>query len=120
MLEKNPKRTGSFYAHIELLGLGGHSSTPYRTRNPLVAGFEFIHAVQNNVWWGFSTFNNVTLFPVDFTSGVKANIIPETASITLYGEYAEKTEYETLQTIIRTSLDGIKALYHVDYTVTYQ
>ena len=120
MLEKNPKPVGSFYSIINLHGLGGHSSTPFKTHNPLVAGFDFIHAVQNKVWWEFSQFNNVSLLPVDFDSGTKANIIPETASITLYGEYAEEAEFEKLKEIISSALDAVSAYYHVTYSLSYK
>lgn len=120
MLEKNPERKGSFYSQINLHGLGGHSSVPFKTRNPLIAGFDFIHLVQNKVWWEFSQFNNVTLFPVNFDSGNKANIIPETAEISLYGEYVETADFEKLEAIISSALEAISAAYHIDYTVSYK
>ena len=120
MLEKNPKRTGSFYSQINLHGLGGHSSVPFKTHNPLVAGFDFIHIVQNKVWWEFSQFNNVSLLPVNFDSGIKANIIPETAEISLYGEYAETAEFEKLKEIISTALEAVSKAYQIDYTVSYK
>lgn len=120
MIEKNPKRTGSFYSYITLHGLGGHSSVPFKTHNPLVAGFDFIHAVQNKVWWEFSQFSNVTLFPVDFDSGTKANIIPETADFTLYGEFSSSEESEKLKEIISSALEAVSTYYHIKYTIAYK
>ena len=122
MLEKNPKRRGSFYSQINLHGLGGHSSVPFKTHNPLIAGSDFIHLVQNKVWWEFSQFNNVSLVPVNFDSGIKANIIPETAEITFYGEYSDAIEFEKLKSYyhVQTNLietfrrepDGKEAVRH--------
>ena len=120
MLEKNPERTGSFYTQINLHGLGGHSSVPFKTHNPIVAGFDLIHAVQNKVWWEFSQFSSVTLIPLDFDSGTKANIIPETAVLTFYGEYSEAEEFEKLKEIISSALEAVSVYYHIKYTVSYK
>lgn len=120
MLEKNPQRKGSFYSLINLHGLGGHSSVPFKTHNPLVAGSDFIHIVQNKVWWEFSQFNNVSLVPINFDSGIKANIIPETAEITFYGEYSEASEFEKLKEILTSALQAISTTYQIEYKISYK
>lgn len=120
MAEKNPQRTGKFYAIILLEGIGGHSSMPYKTHNPITSGFEFINIITGRLWYEFSSFDNVALFPVAFQAGTKNNIIPETARLGLYGEYAEERQYGQLKNIIIHSLETLRSLYQVDFKVEFQ
>lgn len=87
MNKNNPDRTRSFYAVIALAGLGGHSSVPHKAHNPIIAGNELIRIVAGKIWFEFDSFDNVTFFPVDFTAGTKANVIPDNAFLKYYGEY---------------------------------
>ncbi len=119
MAEKNPERSERITASVALQGLGGHSSVPFKTHNPVTAGFEFIHTVTARLWYEFDSFDNVALYPVGFDAGTKANIIPDTASIQLRLEYAAAGQGEKLKHIVQTSLEALKALYSVDYTVEF-
>ena len=120
MAEKNPERTERVRARINILGLGGHSSTPFKTHNPVTAGFEFVHAVTARLWYEFDSFDNVALYPVGFDAGTKSNIIPETAQLELRLEYAAEGQGEKLKNIVQTSLEAIKSLYSVDYSVQFE
>lgn len=113
-------RNGSFFAEIAILGLGGHSSVPFRTHNPVIAGFELIHTVNTRVWFEFDSFDNVTLYPVSFNAGTKENIIPEEAELKYYGAFADEVQEQHLKDVLVSSLEAIKNLYKVDYRISYE
>ena len=119
MAEKNPARTGAFEVTIRLFGLGGHSSTPYKTHNPIIAGFAYIHTVTERLWYEFDSFDNVALYPVNISAGTKANIIPEFADVTLRGEYVTEKQSAHLKNVIETSLQSLETLYHFTTTISY-
>lgn len=114
------KKIGAFYADININGLGGHSSVPFKTHNPVIAGFETIHTINTRVWFEFDSFDHVSLLPVEFQAGTKENIIPETAKLKFYGHYGSEEQKAHLKEVLETSLDSIKNLYHVDYELTYE
>lgn len=120
MAEKNPARTVRFKVTVAILGLGGHSSTPYKTHNPLIAATELIHVITQRIWYEFSAFDNVSLLPESFDSGTKINIIPETASFVLHGEYVDIEQLKKIKEIVTTSSDAIKALYKVEPSITFK
>ncbi len=120
MIERNPERTRKFDVRINLKGIGGHSSRPFVAKNPVLAGFEFIHITQNKLWWSFSQFENVELTPVAFEAGSAANIIPETVALTLHAEYATDAQEELLKQIIAQTQEAVNAGYQVSSTATYE
>ncbi len=115
---ENPERTVQFEATIELAGVGGHSSVPYKTHNPVNAGFALIRLVQDKVWYEFNSFDNVTMEPVDFAGGIKENIIPDDARLTYYGTCGTEAEKEKLLQILQEALDAIAEGYHVKGQIT--
>ncbi len=119
MAEKNPKRTETFDIAVHIIGLGGHSSTPFKTHNPVIAGFELIHAVTQRLWYEFDAFDNVALYPVSFSAGTKSNIIPETAELVLRAEFVTESQARQLKSLIETSADAVSALYQVHYKARY-
>lgn len=118
MIEKNPARTKKVDFLVTLKGIGGHSSKPHIAKNPVLAGFELLHLVQNKVWWSFSQFENVVLAPVDFDFGTKQNIIPESGSLKLSGEYSEEGQFDKLKKIVEDAAEAIKVNYGVNSEIT--
>lgn len=119
MIERNAERKFNMNIKINFQGVGGHSSRPYEAKNPVVAGFDFIHALENNLWWGFSQFDNVLVEPVDFECGTQQNIIPDKGFIQLYAEYDDEKNLPKIKEIIDKSLKSVKEAYGVDSTVEY-
>lgn len=113
MLEKNKKRIYKLLIHIELKGVGGHSSKPYLTKNPIIAGFEIVHIIFNRVWWSFSQFENIVVIPVNADFGTKQNIIPEEGIIEFRAEYSESIHKEKLKNIFSETLQAINSAYGV-------
>lgn len=119
MIEKNPERKNNVEIKINFKGKGGHSSTPFRLKNPIIASLDFIHLLENNIWWGFSQFENVVVEPVDYDAGTKSNIIPETAFLALHGEYSENEQLEKIKKFVNKSVEAVKSNYDVDSTVEF-
>ena len=119
MNKNNPDRTNSFYAVIALMGHGGHSSVPHKAHNPILAANELIRIVAGKVWFEFDSFDNVTFFPVDFTAGTKANVIPDNAFIKYYGEYVTEEQYVHLKQVLENALKAVGEACHVAYKVSY-
>ncbi len=120
MSKVNPDRTAGFWADITLTGVGGHSSVPFKTHNPINAGFALIQTVQNKVWFEFDSFDNVVLDPIDFNGGIKENIIPDTAQIRYYGAYVTAGQQEQLKQILSNALEALKLTFQVDYKISYK
>ena len=114
MIEKNPARTKKVKFLVNLTGIGGHSSKPHIAKNPVLAGFELLHLVQNKVWWSFSQFENVVIAPLDFDFGTKQNIIPESGKLLLSGEYSDDIQFKKLKEILEDAAEAIKINYGVN------
>ncbi len=119
MIVKNPKPSKSIDIEINFKGVGGHSSVPFKLKNPIVASFDFIHLIENKVWWSFSQFENVSLEPVDYDSGTKSNVVPETAYLKLHGAYSENEQLKKIKEIVKAGLIAIKDNYGVDSSVKF-
>lgn len=100
MYEPNLERVISSYVTIHIQGLGGHSSMPSKTHNPILAATMLIHLVSEKVWFSFDSFDNVSLLPISFNAGNRGNIIPETAHILFKAEAATKEQLEKLKVVI--------------------
>ncbi len=120
MSKLNPNREKNFYANIILKGAGGHSSTPYKTHNPINAGFVLIQMIQNRVWFEFDGYDNVKFNPVSIDGGAKENIIPDTATVQYYGECVTEDQYEKLKQILDSTLKAIQVTYQIDYQLNYE
>lgn len=120
MIEKNSERSRKIEIEINLKGVGGHSSRPHISKNPVVAGFEVLHLVSNRLWWGFSQFENVAINPVAFDFGTKQNIIPESGSLKLAAEFSTDEQYQKIKQIVEKSLEAVKINYSVESTYNIQ
>lgn len=119
MIEKNPERKNKVEIKIDFKGIGGHSSVPSKAKNPIVASLDFLHILENKVWFGFSQFENVIVEPVDFDAGTKSNIIPDKAFLSLHGEYSEPKQLEKIKEFVAKSALAIKESYGVESSVNF-
>lgn len=116
---KVQQRNIRFRAQIRLLGKGGHSSVPYRTHNPIIAGNELMQMMMDKVWFEFDSFDDVVLIPVQMDSGSRHNVIPDEALLVYYGECRGEEAYRHLQTIMKESLQAAELAYKVKYKITF-
>lgn len=112
-----PDRTIRFKATIHLIGKGGHSSVPFRARNPIVAGTELMQMLMDKVWFEFDSFDDLVLIPVAMDSGSRHNVIPDEALLEYYGECREESVYCHLIDVTKEALTAIEVGYKVKYKV---
>lgn len=100
-----------FNVEIIIKGKGGHSSTPNKTRNPIIIGFELINAINTSLAYQFDTFDDFVLVPTAFEAGIKENIIPDEASITYQGVFLDSSYSKTLYNLLVKTTEAISSLY---------
>lgn len=120
MYEKNPDRTRFFTASLTIQGKGGHSSVPYKTRNPILPAFTLLQVTAEKLLYEFTSFQNVALIPLSFDAGSQQNIIPDTASLTLRGEAANPEDSEKLKAVLTGSISALEALYQVTISSKFE
>ena len=113
MYVPNPDRKIHFTVNIKIHGLGGHSSVPSKTYNPILAANEFILSLTQKVWFGFESFDNIKLYPIFFEAGNKGNIIPETADLSFRGECVTEEQRGKVEKIIRRVAESIETSHQV-------
>ena len=109
-----------FYVEIIIKGKGGHSSTPHKTRNPIIIGFEIINAINANLAYQFDSFHDFTLVPTAFEAGTKENIIPEEAKITYRGVFVNSSYSEMLYMMISKTSETIGLLYDAAVQISFK
>lgn len=116
---KEQQRNIRFRVQIRLLGKGGHSSVPYKTHNPIIAGNELMQILMDKVWFEFDSFDDIILVPIEMESGSRHNVIPDEAVLVYYGECRGDEAYRHLQTIMKESLQAAELAYKVRYKVSF-
>ena len=100
-----------FRVEIIIRGKGGHSSTPHKTHNPIIIGFEIINAINAKLAYQFDSFDDFTLVPTAFEAGAKENIIPEEAKVTYQGVSLNFSYSKILYDLISKTSVVISELY---------
>lgn len=114
------KNKSEFHVEIVIKGKGGHSSTPHKTHNPIIIGFEIINAINANLAYQFDSFDDFTLVPTAFEAGTKENIIPEEAKVTYQGVFVSFSYSKILYELISKTSQSISTLYGATAEVSFE
>jgi hippurate hydrolase len=109
-----------FLVEIVIKGKGGHSSTPHKTHNPIIIGFEIINAINANLAYQFDSFDDFTLVPTAFEAGTKENIIPEEAKVTYQGAFVKSSYSKILYDLICKTSEAISSLYNATAQISFK
>ncbi|WP_238915612.1 peptidase dimerization domain-containing protein [Clostridium sp. YIM B02555] len=120
MNEIASKNKSEFHVEIIIKGKGGHSSTPHKTRNPIIIGFEIINAINANLAYQFDSFDDFTLVPIAFEAGTKENIIPEEAKIMYQGTSLKYSHSKILYDLIAKTSEVISSLYDANVQILFE
>lgn len=120
MNEIASKNKSGFHVEIVIKGKGGHSSTPHKTRNPIIIGFEIINAINANLAYQFDSFDEFTLVPIAFEAGTKENIIPEEAKIIYQGTSLKSSYSKILYDLIVKTSEVISSLYDATVQILFE
>jgi amidohydrolase len=74
-----PMMSAADVLHVEVVGSGGHASSPHLARDPIAVAAEMVVALQTLVTRQFDVFDPVVVTIGSFHGGTQHNIIPERA-----------------------------------------
>jgi hippurate hydrolase len=120
MNERVNEEKSEFHVEIIIKGKGGHSSTPHKTHNPIIIGFEIINAINAKLAYEFDSFDDFTLVPTAFESGTKENIIPEEAKVTYQGVFLSFSYSKILYELISKTSEVISELYGATAEISFK
>jgi hippurate hydrolase len=75
-----PMMAAADVLHVEVIGAGGHASTPHRAQDPIAVAAEIVTALQTLVTRQFDVFDPVVVTVGSFHAGSQQNIIAERAT----------------------------------------
>ena len=78
-LRPGPMMSAADVLHVDVVGAGGHGSSPHRARDPISVAAEIVTALQTLVTRQFDVFDPVVVTVGNFHGGTQQNIIPERA-----------------------------------------
>lgn len=104
---------------VQVHGLGGHGSSPYLAKDPIVASAEMILALQTMVTRTFDPFDPVVISVGHVEAGSAHNVIPDTATFTAtIRSYSPESRTRLMAQIPRL-LRGIASAHGLDVDVDY-
>ena len=74
-----PMLSAADVLHVEVIGTGGHGSSPHLAQDPIAVAAEMITALQTLVTRQFDVFDPVVMTVGRFAGGTQHNVIPERA-----------------------------------------
>jgi amidohydrolase len=75
-----PMMSAADVLHVEVVGRGGHGSSPHLAQDPIAVAAEMVTALQTLVTRGFDVFDPVVVTVGSFHGGTQQNVIPERAN----------------------------------------
>ena len=106
--------------HIEIIGHGGHASTPQLNLDPIVAGTQFINNIQTIVSRHADPFNPVVVSNTVFNSGNvgSENVIPSKVFLGGSVRTLRQEDRQLVKELLEKNLEQLKSLGY-DYTLKY-
>lgn len=104
---------------IEIIGRGGHGSTPHLCHNPIQIGTNIINALHQITSQEIDSKERCVLTVGQFTSGSTFNVIPETGKIQGTCRTITPGTADKIKTRIQEICEGMGKIYHSDVKVTF-
>lgn len=121
-----PLMAASGGLEVQVVGRGGHGSSPHRSLDPLPAACEMVTALQTMVTRRFDVFDPVVVTVGTFHAGTRRNVIPDEASFdaTVRGfspgalERVRDRALRLCEGIAHAHGLEVQATYHGEYPLT--
>jgi hippurate hydrolase len=104
---------------IRLAGVGGHSSAPHMTYDPLVAGAELVTALQTVVARSVSPMQSGVVSVTEFDTDGSRNVLPSNVVIRGDTRGLDPEVQGTIERRIREIVEGICAAHGLSYDFEY-
>ncbi|GAA3238564.1 M20 family metallopeptidase [Actinocorallia longicatena] len=105
---------------VRVRGLGGHSSTPHQTRDPIPPACEMVTALQTYVTRAFDVFDPVVLTIGSFHSGHAPNIIPDDVTFTGTIRSFSPESQRRIEAGFHQVVNGVAAAHGVAVEIDYR
>ena len=108
---------------VTVRGRGGHSSAPFRARDPVTGACEMVLALQTLVNRRFDVFDPVVVSVGSIHAGAAPNVIPETAqfaaSVRTWSHAAREHFREASTRLLSSIAEGHELLAEIEHTDGY-
>lgn len=101
---------GGTLVRLEITGAGGHVAQPHKGQDVILAGSEFIVALQQIVTRFISPDAHVTVCSAEFHAGTQSNNLPQKATISVNPRYYDSQSGNIIRQKIKDIADGISKI----------
>lgn len=120
---KNNAFAGSSTFTLTIKGLGGHAASPHKTHDALIAGTQFVNAIQTIVSRRIDPLDTGVITIGAFDAPGTANVIQDTVTIKGTARYLnddlEQFMYQEIEKIAQSVALGFDVTYDLDYQFGY-
>lgn len=107
----------SYRLSVEVLGAGGHGSSPHTAKDPVAPMAGMITALQTMVTRTFDVFDPVVITVGQVEAGSRHNIIPDSARFVATVRCYSPTTLEMLPAAISRTLEGVALSHGVEVVI---
>jgi amidohydrolase len=104
---------------VTVHGVGGHGSTPFLAKDPVVAVAEMVTALQTMVTRQFDIFDPAVLTVGSLHAGHARNVIPDTATFQATVRTFSTAAHDRMRAATHRLLEGVAAAHGVEVEVDY-
>lgn len=117
---KGPSFSGSSTFKLTINGLGGHAASPHRTHDALIAGTNFVNAIQTIVSRRIDPLDMGVVTIGAFEAPGGYNVIQDSVTIKGTARYLNPELEETMYQEIKKIADSIAVGFDIEYDLNYQ
>ncbi|MEB6195493.1 M20 metallopeptidase family protein [Mammaliicoccus sciuri] len=117
---KGPSFSGSSTFKLTINGLGGHAASPHKTHDALVAGTNFVNAIQTIVSRRIDPLDMGVVTIGAFEAPGGYNIIQDKVTIKGTARYLNPELEETMYQEIKKIADSVAVGFDIEYDLDYQ
>lgn len=117
---KGPSFSGSSTFKLTINGLGGHAASPHKTHDALVAGTNFVNAIQTIVSRRIDPLDMGVVTIGAFEAPGGYNVIQDKVTIKGTARYLNPELEETMYQEIKKIADSVAVGFDIEYDLDYQ
>lgn len=117
---KGPSFSGSSTFKLTINGLGGHAASPHKTHDALIAGTNFVNAIQTIVSRRIDPLDMGVVTIGAFEAPGGYNVIQDSVTIKGTARYLNPELEETMYQEIKKIADSIAVGFDIEYDLDYQ
>ncbi|MEX6216362.1 UNVERIFIED_CONTAM: amidohydrolase [Mammaliicoccus sciuri] len=117
---KGPSFSGSSTFKLTINGLGGHAASPHKTHDALVAGTNFVNAIQTIVSRRIDPLDMGVVTIGAFEAPGGYNVIQDKVTIKGTARYLNPELEETMYQEIKKIADSVAVGFDIEYDLNYQ